>query len=245
MIKPHDQLTIIRNRHRARELRLFRELVETYFERSERDVNDLPMDWEGAQAARSRINQMLQRVMQIVRAAGVGGSAATAANTDPGVAVGRVEVLQRIFIARSGDGLDQEILDVLDMALGVYEGGKYIALGRTINPLYYAATFLAFVARVPRRILAALGLSRPRASRFRTVDPSDPESVAALLAQAEELIETRIAALQDRQALRHAEYSRQLSELAERLDFAERVLARQPPPKALNPSEASDISTPV
>ena len=244
MIKPHDQLTIIRNRHRARELRLFRELVETYFERSERDVNDVPMDWEGAQAARSRINQMLQRVMQIVRAAGVGGSAATATNTDPGVAVGRVEVLQRIFIARSGDGLDQEILDVLDMALGVYDGGKYIALGRTINPLYYAATFLAFVAKAPRRMLAALGLWRPRALRS-PADLANLESAAALLEQAEELIETRLAALQDRQALRHAEYSRQLSELAERLDFAERVLARQPPPKALNPPEASDISTPV
>ena len=245
MIKPHDQLTIIRNRHRAGELRHFRELVETYFERSERDVNDMPMDWEGAQAARSKINQMLQRVMQIVRAAGVGGSVATAANTDPGVAVGRVEVLQRIFIARTGDGLDQEILDVLDMALGVYEGGKFIALGRTINPLYYAATFLAFVAKAPRQMLAALGLWRPRASRSRVTDPADPEYAAALLAQAEELIEARLAALQDRQAMRHAEYSRQLSELAERLDFVERVLARHPPPKALNPPEASDVSTPV
>ena len=108
-MKPHDQLTIIRNRHRARELRLFREVVETYFERSERDVNDMPMDWEGAQAARSRINQMLARVIQIVRAAGVGGSAGASAVTDPGPALGRVEVLQRIFSVRTGDGLDQVI----------------------------------------------------------------------------------------------------------------------------------------
>lgn len=75
-----------------RELRRFREAVETYFERSERDVNDVPMDWQGAQAARSRIDQMLPRI---------------------------VEVLQRIFSARLGDGLDQEIFDVLDTAVGV------------------------------------------------------------------------------------------------------------------------------
>lgn len=245
-MKPHDQLTIVRNRHRARELRLFRELVETYFERSERDVNDLPMDWEGAQAARSRINQMLQRMIQVVRAAGVGGSTAAAATTDPGLTLGRVEVLQRIFSARYGDGLDQEILDVLDMALGVYEGDRFMALARTINPLHYAATALAFLARVPRRVLTALGLwPRSRASRLGPADLARLESVAARLAEAEELIDTRLAAVLDRQAVRQAEYSRELAELAERLDFAERVLARQGPTKRLEAPEMSDISTPV
>ena len=245
-MKPHDRLTIVRNLHRTRELRLFREQVETYFERSERDVNDVPMDWEGAQAARSRINQMLPRVIEIVRAAGLGGSAASAATTDPGVTLGRVEVLQRIFSARHGDGLDQEILDVLDMALGVYEGGRYMALGRTINPLHYAATALAFLARVPRRVLAALGLRRsPRASRLGEAELARLESVAVRLAEAEELIDTRLAAVLDRQALRHAEFTRELAELAERLDFAERMLPRQESPKRLDAPQVSDISTPV
>ena len=244
-MKPHDQLTIIRNRHRARELRLFREVVETYFERSERDVNDTPMDWEGAQAARSRINQMLARVIQIVRAAGVGGSVGTSAITDPGPALGRVEVLQRIFSVRTGDGVDQEILDVIDMALGVYEGGQYLALARTFNPFYYAGTALAFVARLPRRLFVALGLwPQARRTRLGAADPG-LESIAARLAEAEELIDTRLTAVQDRQALRHAEYSRQLAELAERLDFAERVLSLSPPPKRLEAPQEHDIITPV
>ena len=245
-MKPHDQLTIIRNRHRARELRLFREAVETYFERSERDVNDVPMDWEGAQAARSRINQMLARVIQIVRAAGVGGPVGTAAITDPGPALGRVEVLQRIFSVRTGDGVDQEILDVIDMALGVYEGGQYLALARTFNPLYYAGTALAFVARLPRRLLAALGLwPQPRRSRLGASDPAGLDAILARLAETEELIDTRLTAVQDRQALRHAEYSRQLAELAERLDFAERVLSLSPPSKRLEAPAENDIITPV
>ena len=245
-MKPHDQLTIIRNRHRARELRLFREAVETYFERSERDVNDVPMDWEGAQAARSRINQMLARVIQIVRAAGVGGAVGTSAITDPGPALGRVEVLQRIFSVRTGDGVDQEILDVIDMALGVYEGGQYLALARTFNPLYYAGTALAFVARLPRRLLAALGLwPQPRRSRLGASDPAGLDAILARLAETEELIDTRLTAVQDRQALRHAEYSRQLAELAERLDFAERVLSLSPPSKRLEAPAENDIITPV
>lgn len=246
MMRPHDQLTVFRNLHRIRELRQFRDLVATYFERSERDVNDVPMDWDGAQAARSRINQMLPRVIQIVRAAGLGG-AGTAVITDPGLgpALARVEVLQRIFRARSGDGLDQEIVDVLDMALGVYEGGRFTALARTINPLHYAATALAFLARAPRRVLAAFGLWRyPRPSRPGAADLAHLESLTARLAEAEELIDTRLAAVLDRQAVRHAEYSRQLTELAERLDFAERVLAGQEPPKRLDAPDVK-IPTPV
>src|SRR6185436_10763835 len=116
-MKRHDQLTILRNLHRARELRSFRDLVEVWFVRSERDVNDVPADWAGAQEARSRINQMLPRMIQVVGAAGLGGSAGSSPVTDPGPSVGRVELLQRIFTARTGDGLDQEILDLLDMAL--------------------------------------------------------------------------------------------------------------------------------
>jgi hypothetical protein len=69
--------------------------------------------------------------------------------------------------------------------------------------------------------------------------------VAARLAEAEELIDTRLAAALDRQALRHAEYSRELAELAERLDFAERVLARQEPLKRLDAPDVSNVSTPV
>jgi len=247
MLKPHDQLTIVRNLHRSRELRLFRDLVEIYFIRSERDADDVPMDWEGAQAARSRINQMLPRVIQMVRAAGLGGPVGSAATTDPGLALGRVEVIQRIFsAARYVDGLDQEILDILDMALGVYEDGRLMAAVRTINPLHYAATALGFLARLPRRVLAALGVRRRLpASRLGAAELARLEDAAARLAETEELIDSRLAAAQDRQALRYAEFSRQLAELAERLDFAERVLARQPPVKRLDAPEENKITTPV
>jgi hypothetical protein len=244
-MKPHDQLTIFRNLHRARELREFRDLVGTYFERSERDVNDMPMDWEGAQSARSRINQMMPRVLQIVRAAGLGGWAGAVATTDPGLALGRVEVLQRIFSARHGDGLDQEIIDVLDMALGVYESGRLAAFARTINPLHYAGTILGFLARAPRKLFASLGFRPSRGSRLSATDLASLDAMAARLAEAEELIDTRLAAVLDRQALRHAEYSRQLAELAERLDFAERVLAGGEPVKRLDAPAESRITTPV
>jgi len=244
-MKSHDQLTIVRNRHRARELRLFRDLVERYFAQSECDENGVPMDWEGAVGARSRINQMLPRMLQVIRAAGLAGSTGTPGQTDPGVPLGRLEVLQQIFTARYAEGLEQEILDVIDMAIGVYESDRYMALIRTVNPLHYAATALGFVARLPRRMLAALGLWRsPRSTRLSAADLARLESAAARVMKAEDLIDSRLGALQDRQGIHQAEQARQLAELAERLDFAERMLAQQGPVRRIGAPERG-IKTPV
>ena len=146
-MKPYDKLTIIRNRHRARDLRQFRELVEAYFEGSEYAADNLPVDWEGARNARSHINRMLPRVMQIVHAARLD---ATATGSDqPGPAVADVKVLRNIFNARYAEGAEQEILDVIDMAIGVYDASRFNALVRTVNPLHYTVTLLVYVAKIP------------------------------------------------------------------------------------------------
>lgn len=246
MLKPIHQLTIIRNRHRVRELWQFRDLVEAYFARSERDEHDLPMDWEGAQAARSRINQLLPRIIQVVQAAGLGSSPRQRNTTDPGLPIGRIDVLERIFSASYSNGLDQEILDVIDMALGVYESDRFGAALRTVNPLHYAGAILGFVGRAPRRFLRALGLTRGRAAPALTpADIARLELVAARLADADELIDARLASALDRQAQRQAEYSRQLAELAERLDFAERLMAGQQTPPRIRSPKPTGMTTPL
>ena len=242
-MKPCDKLTIVRNRHRARDLRRFRELVETYFERAEYYTDGQPVDWEGAQAARSQINRMLPRLIQIVHATGL--HAPTASTTDPGPTVADVKILRNIFGVRDADGTEQEILDVIDMALGVYEASRFTALARTVNPFHYAVTALAFLASLPRRGLTALGLwPQRRAPRIRPEDVARLEAVASRLGDAEELIEMRFAEMRDQQAQQFAENTRELEELAERVDFAERVLAQQRPVNALEPPDKNVVVTP-
>ena len=154
---PYDKLTIVRNRTRARDLRVFRELVETYFEKTEYVANDRSVDWEGARAARSRINQMLPRVIQIVHAAGLDAPATTG---DVRPLVADVTILRNIFGTRHADGTDQEIVDIIDMALGVYEDTWFGSLVRTINPFHYALRTLGYIAGVPRRaVIRSCGLA--------------------------------------------------------------------------------------
>jgi hypothetical protein len=246
MLKSYHQLTIIRNRSRVQELWRFRDMVEAYFARSERDEHGVPIDWEGAQAARSRINQMLPRIMQVVHAAGLGGGARHPNTTNPTPVVGRVDVLERIFSASYANGLDQEILDVIDMAIGAYDADRFAAMIRTVNPLHYAGAMLAFVARAPRRLLAAIGLGGSR--RSPALGPADVariEASAARLAEVEDVIDARIATAMDRMAQRHADDARQIAELTERLDFAERLMAGQSTPPRFPPPKPSGMTTPV
>ena len=197
------------NSYCARDLRAFRELVETYFERSEVALDDLPADWEGARAARAQINRMLPRVIQIVHCAGL--DAATAKTRHPGPKIAGLEILRNIFSARPSEGQDQEILDVIDMATGVYDATRFEAIVRTINPFHYVTTLLAYVGRLPVRAFTAV-FNRPHRSQ-----------VSHLF----------------------GENAEQMVDLAERLEFAERVIAQQRPMNRLKPLNGSDVVTPV
>lgn len=224
-MKRHDQITYLRNRFRAREVREFRALVEDYFARLAPDPDGMALDWEGAQAIRAQIHRRLPRILQVVRAAGLEGRRDPLA-TDPGPALGNPDVLQRIFSTRFADGGEQEIYDVLDMALGVYEGDRLVALGRTVNPFFYAAMLLGWVGRAPRRLLRTIGIGSRPSRQALAAEVARLEAVAARFADVDDAIDARLEALQGHQATRLAEQIRRMAELEERLDFAERILAR-------------------
>jgi hypothetical protein len=201
-MKSYGRITILRNVFRARDLRLFRERVQDYFDQLEHE--------EDTRGTRAEINRMLPRVLEIVQAADLSGPAPRAAET-----------LQHIFSDRYGQ---EEILDVIDMAVGVYEANRFAALIRTISPLHYAGAILGFVAGLPRRGLVAVGLLRPRPAT------TSPDATA-------DLIESRFAEMREWQSRRFAENTDQLTDMAERIDFLERVLAHQPPVPQLKPGE--------
>jgi hypothetical protein len=236
-MKPNDRLTIIRNRHRARDLRIFRGRVRAYFEQFEYDAEDLPVDWEGVRAARAAIHRMLPRVIQIVQAADLGASTAASVRSPAGRAV---EILHDIFSARYAEGEYQEILDVIDMTVGVYDASMYGALLRTFNPFHYLTSALTFLAGLPRRALVTLGLWRPGPARSRLDDMTGFEAALSRLAGMEELIDRRFVEMREWQSRLSAENVGHLAGLAERMDFLERVLAQHSPVQQLK-----KVSTPV
>jgi hypothetical protein len=233
-MQPYDRVTILRNRVRARDLRIFRARVQRYFELLEDETEGQPGDPDGLRAARAEINRMLPRVIQIVEAADLGGSAPASARSPAGRAV---EILHDIFSSRYGPGAYQEILDVIDMALGVYDANLYAALARTVNPFHYLMAALGFAGGLPRRALVAIGVLSPRAARIRPADLERLEAALSRLAGTEELVEARFAEMREWQSRLSADSAAQVMDLAERMDFLERVLAQQQPVQQLKPGE--------
>jgi hypothetical protein len=132
------------------------------------------------------------------------------------------------------------------MALGVYEASRFDAWVRTVNPFHYTFAALAYVAKLPRRGLTAVGLwPQRRTPRLGAADLARLEAVASRFADAEELIEKRFSDMRDRLAQQFIENARQVEELAERLDFTERVLAQQQPLKQLQSPDENDVVTPA
>jgi hypothetical protein len=240
-MKPHDRLTIIRNRHRARDLRIFRERVRVYFELFEYDTRDVPVDWDAVRAARAEIHRMLPRVAQIVQAADLGASAVASPRSTAGRAV---EILHEIFSDRYARGEYQEILDVIDMAVGVYDATRYGAWLRTVNPFHYVSAALGFVAGLPYRGLVAIGLLRPRSAHARPGGLKGLDAALERLAGTEALIDRRFAEMREWQSRLFAESTGQLTDLAERMDFVERVLAQPGTLQRLQPGERR-VRTPV
>jgi len=238
-MKPYDRVTIIRNRHRARNLRVFRARVEAYFEQVFDDGDDLPVDWEGVRGARAEINRMLPRVAQIVQAADLGASTAASVRHP---ADRSVEMLHNIFSARHAEGAHQEILDVLDMAIGVYDANQYGALARTLNPFHYLMSALGFLAGLPRRALVAIGLLRPVPARTRPHDLAGFDTALSRLADLEQLIDTRLAEMREWLSGVFAQNAHQMTDLAERMDFLERVLTQQRSMPPLQPGEKKVVT---
>lgn len=195
---PHDRITILANRHRASTLWRFRQLAERYFVRMVPDDTGLPIDWDGALAARAELNRMLPQVLRIVRATGLEVTLPAG-----GAVESRLDLLANVVAFCDGDGREQDVLDLLDQAIGVYDADQMGAALRLVNPLHYAGIAIRFVAAMPRRFLAAIGLVRatPRPA-LGAAELARLEAVAARLGAIESALDTRIAAEVERQARR-------------------------------------------
>ena len=71
------------------------------------------------------------------------------------------------------------------------------------------------------------------------------EDVATRLADGQDSIDTRLADMADRQERRLSENADQMADLAERLEFAERMMAQQRPAGLAGASEDEEVVTPV
>jgi hypothetical protein len=147
------------NARRLSALQRFRTDVVTYF--SEDAAGRA--NGRDAQNAREAINRQLDDVRYIVAWAGINPALTYRAPPMVGGYVQNVDVFLNVFrLDHYYMGLN-EIRDLIDQAIGVYEGNEKAARHRTFNPFWYIGAALEWFGSLPFRLIGRAGFDREKA----------------------------------------------------------------------------------
>lgn len=159
-MKHYIKITIWENNRRLNKLFEFRQLVIQYFNNSTESFRGPSrVEEKTAQEARIKISRSMKEIHEIILQAEV---SPILIHTPPPMIGGyqsNVDIIRNIFnLDRFGIEPNQ-ILDVIDMAIGTYESNHTQAIVRTFNPLFYLFWALDTISELPFFAIGKLGFN--------------------------------------------------------------------------------------
>lgn len=154
-----NQILIGENNARIAELRAFRELLSTYHKQTGYSNTLGGFETDKSRATRQQLNTIIDRINAVIIAAGV----SPRVSFNSLVAKGDVNVITNAFTLTDLGVERSTPFDFVDRAIGRYECNARAARIRTFNPFFYLGFALEYVASLPFRFLARMGVvSRER-----------------------------------------------------------------------------------
>lgn len=161
---PYTKILPWENARCLERLSEFRNLVVEYFNYSKADwrVSDR-IEEPKAQEARVKINRMMDEVHDIILFSGVNPTYRWTPPPAVGGYVQNLDLVQNIFNLQPFQIAPTVVLDVVDRAIGIYEGNAKAAFLRAINPFFYIGRVFDFVARIPFLLIGRAGFNQAKA----------------------------------------------------------------------------------
>lgn len=144
-----ENLTIWENRKRVNCLIAFCDNVITYYGRE---------NSENVHRSRSEINLRKLEAHRYIREAGVPFIVTHYPPPAVGGFVKEIDIITNIFDLRPHQISPENVVDVLEQAIGVYEADRKAALIRTFNPFFWLGKGLSAIGRIPFNLLENAGL---------------------------------------------------------------------------------------
>lgn len=155
--------TIFENRNRVKVLKQFNELVKEYFENikyvmlgTEISENDK------AKKARSQINLILNKAYSYIIYSGSKTSIYYSPPAATGGIAGSVDLLHNIFNLHNLQLKNEQLMDIIERSIGIYENDKKKSIFRTFNPLFWFDKILTYFARIPFKIIGRFGFNQEK-----------------------------------------------------------------------------------
>ena len=161
-MRHYTRILIWENRRRLNKLREFRTLIIRYFNNSRVGFGGGRVEESAAKEARREINRLKDEIHSIILNSEINPSFSW---TRPAAAGGdetEIDLIDDIFDLDQFDIGPNNVLGLIDKAIGEYESNHKSAFVRTLNPFFYLGRVLDTITDLPFIVLGVLGFDRQK-----------------------------------------------------------------------------------
>ena len=161
-MRDYTKILIWENKRRLNKLRVFRPLMIRYFNNSQVGFGGGRVEESAAKEARREINLLRDEIHSIILNSGIDPSF----SWTPPAAVGddetEIDLIEDIFNLDQFDIGPNNLLDLIDRAIGIYDANRKSAFVRTFNPFFYLGLVLDTISDLPFIAIGILGFNRQK-----------------------------------------------------------------------------------
>ena len=158
----YTKILIWENKRRLNKLKAFRPLMIRYFNNSRVGFGGGRVEESAAKEARREINLLRDEIHSIILNSGIDPSF----SWTPPAAVGddetEIDLIEDIFNLDQFDIGPNNLLDLMDRAIGKYDSNRKSAFIRTFNPFFYLGLVLDTISDLPFIAIGILGFNRQK-----------------------------------------------------------------------------------
>lgn len=158
----HTRILIWENRRRLNKLRDFRSLVIRYFNNSRVNLGGGRVEESAAKEARREINRLKDEIHSIILNSDINPSFSWTRPAAAGGGETEIDLIDDIFDLDQFDIGPNNVLGLIDRAIGEYDSNRRSAFVRTLNPFFYLGQVLDTISDLPFIILGILGFNREK-----------------------------------------------------------------------------------
>ena len=161
-MRHYTRILIWENKRRLNRLSEFRSLMIRYFNNSRVGLGGGRVEESAAKEARREINRLRDEIHSIILNSGID----PVFSWTPPSAVGgdetEIDLIEDIFDLDQFDIGPNNVLGLIDRAIGEYESNRRSAFVRTINPFFYLGRVLDTISDLPFIVIGILGFNRQK-----------------------------------------------------------------------------------
>ena len=158
----YTKILIWESKRRLNKLKAFRSLMIRYFNNSRVGFGGGRVEESAAKEARREINLLRDEIHSIILNSGIDPSF----SWTPPAAVGddetEIDLIEDIFNLDQFDIGPNNLLDLIDRAIGKYDSNRKSAFIRTFNPFFYLGLVLDTISDLPFIAIGIFGFNRQK-----------------------------------------------------------------------------------